>query len=85
MPASARAGSRRESNLVESVVDPRRPDISPEQLLREVADQRHGEDAVPDGGAEGAVGGPFGMVDGFGIPKQLRYAAMLDPEELLNG
>ena len=38
-----------ESNLVESVVDPRRPEISPEQLLREVADQRHGEDAVRDG------------------------------------
>ncbi|HZA10849.1 acyl-CoA dehydrogenase [Mycobacterium sp.] len=25
------------------------------------------------------------LVDAFGIPEQLRYAAMLDPEELLNG
>jgi len=25
------------------------------------------------------------LIDGFGIPEQLRYAAMLDPEELLNG
>lgn len=25
------------------------------------------------------------LVDGFGIPEQLRYAAMLDPAELLNG
>ncbi|OMB99895.1 acyl-CoA oxidase [Mycobacterium sp. NS-7484] len=25
------------------------------------------------------------LVDGFGVPEQLRYAAMLDPEELVNG
>lgn len=25
------------------------------------------------------------LVDGFGIPEQLRYAAMLDPDELVNG
>ncbi len=25
------------------------------------------------------------LVDGFGIPEQLRYAAMLDPAELVNG
>lgn len=25
------------------------------------------------------------LVDGFGIPEQLRYAAMMDPEELVNG
>src|ERR1700687_2141811 len=50
-----------DSNLVESVVDPRRPEISPEQLLREVADQRQGADAARDGGAKGAVGSPVGI------------------------
>src|ERR1700676_1188114 len=59
-----------ESNLVGSLVYPRLPEISPDQLLCEVADQRQGADAVRDGGAEGAVGTPAGAaLDPTGAPR----------------